>query len=64
MTQLNWKTSTRTNAQSTCVELAQDPDGETYVRDTKNRTGPVLDFRPVAFSAFLATVRRGDLDMH
>ncbi|MFF5011837.1 DUF397 domain-containing protein [Streptomyces sp. NPDC001165] len=36
-----------------CVEIAEFPGATVAVRDSKNPTGPRLDFRPEAFNAFL-----------
>jgi len=45
-----WRKSSRSSAQSTCVELS--PHGK--VRDSKNPTGPVL---PVDLAPLLAAVK-------
>jgi Domain of unknown function (DUF397) len=54
-----WRTSTRTsqagNAQ--CVELAVSTE-QTFIRDSKNRSGEVLAFGPAAFERFLAGIKR------
>jgi Domain of unknown function (DUF397) len=44
-----------------CVEV--DTDGpQVAVRDTKDRTGPVLSFTRAEWTAFLAGARNGEFD--
>jgi hypothetical protein len=56
-----WRTSTYSNGQANCVEVAIQPAG-VAVRDSKDRTGAVLMFRPQEWRAFTAGVRRGQFD--
>lgn len=66
-----WRKSTRSSV-SDCVEVSvvDHPVGEgstrlrrvVRVRDSKDRTGPVLRFSPTAWREFIAAARRGDLD--
>ena len=47
-----------------CVELAELEHGRIGVRDTKaNESGPVLVFTRTEWRLFLASVKRGDLDI-
>jgi hypothetical protein len=39
-------------------------DGQIAVRDTKHRSGPVLQFTHREWEAFLAGVRLGEFDPH
>jgi hypothetical protein len=57
-----WRKSTRTNGQGACVEVAH-LDAVVGVRDSKNRTGPVLAFDPTDWRAFLTAVRAGYHDL-
>lgn len=52
----NWRTSSWTQANGSCVELATD--GETWgaVRDSKHVAGGVLVFGAVSFREFLGAV--------
>lgn len=43
-----------------CVEVATTPDGDRWVRDTKDRTRPPHRYAPAQWAAFLAGVRRGE----
>lgn len=45
-----------------CVEVAGSP-GQVLVRDSKDRTGPVLTFTPDEWRAFAARVRLDELDL-
>jgi Domain of unknown function (DUF397) len=51
---LEWVTSTY-SASGNCVEVAAP--GDVLVRDTKDRQGPVLTFRPEAWRRFAGQVK-------
>jgi Domain of unknown function (DUF397) len=53
-----WRTSTRSGGNGNCVEVAANLPSVVAVRDTKDRTGPVLFFGHADWKAF--TVRLGD----
>jgi hypothetical protein len=54
----NWRTSTySSNGGATCVEVGGAPNA-VLVRDTQDRTGPVLRFTPQAWRRFAANVKR------
>jgi hypothetical protein len=56
-----WKKSTFSNsANSNCVELAQLGGGWVGVRDSKDRSGPVLVFTPGEWAAFCSGLRAGE----
>jgi hypothetical protein len=58
-----WRKSTRSNAQSgDCVEVCDNLPGAVGVRDSKDRTGPVLAFGPDEWRAFIDEVKSGALD--
>ncbi|MFG1951544.1 DUF397 domain-containing protein [Micromonospora sp. NPDC048830] len=48
-----WRTSSRSSGNGNCVEVAP-ADGRVAVRDSKDRSGPVLVFPPSAWAAFVA----------
>lgn len=56
-----WRTSSRSNGQANCVEVAEAID-VVGVRDSKHRSGPVLSFPADAWRAFLTATRAGDHD--
>jgi hypothetical protein len=61
---LRWfKSSYSGNGGGSCVECARLPGGGMAVRDTKDRSGPVLVFTPAEWAAFTAGVRDGEFDL-
>jgi hypothetical protein len=53
---LKWRTSTRTGTGANCVEVGWH-GGVFYIRDSKNRSGPVLTITHDDWKSFLATIR-------
>lgn len=53
------------NGNSMCVEAAGCGCTErvTLIRDSKDKTGPVLAFAPAAFGGLLARIKAGELDL-
>ena len=54
-----WRKSTRSGSNN-CVEVAFLRD-RVLVRDSKDRTGPILSFTAAEWDAFIAGVRDGEL---
>ena len=58
---LIWRKSTRSGAAGHCVEIAETP-AAVLVRDSKDASGPVLEFAAVGWEGFLDGVRDGEFD--
>jgi Domain of unknown function (DUF397) len=59
----NWHKSSYSNSSESCVEVAP-ADRRVGVRDSKQHgLGPVLEFGPTAWKAFLAAVKDGEFDL-
>ena len=62
MDQILWRPSSRSFGESECVEVGKTPTGVVGIRDSKDRTGPVLWFRGNAFGQFVEAIKRGEFD--
>lgn len=59
---LRWRKSSYSGGEGgDCVEVAETPDGSRYIRDTKDRTQPVLYFTAAEWDAFIRGVKDGEL---
>ncbi|WP_405115818.1 DUF397 domain-containing protein [Micromonospora sp. NBC_01405] len=57
-----WRTSSRSNDQGLCVEVADnlvDTAGVVAIRDSKNPAGPALAVSPPGWTAFVDAIRVG-----
>jgi hypothetical protein len=59
---LSWQLSSYTNGNGACVEVATLPEGGRAIRDSKDRSGPILVFTAAEWRAFVAGVRDGEFD--
>ena len=59
---LSWIKSSFSFSNGNCVEVASLPDGRVGVRDSKDPSGPVLQFTPGEWHAFLGGARNGEFD--
>jgi hypothetical protein len=58
-----WRKSTRSgNYSDACVEVAF-AGGAVAMRDSKDRSGPVLVFTPAEWQAFVAGTKDGEFDL-
>ncbi|MEU3454087.1 DUF397 domain-containing protein [Micromonospora sp. NPDC006766] len=57
-----WRTSSRSNDQGLCVEVADNlvrTAGVVAVRDSKDPSGPTLAVSPLGWSAFVEAIQGG-----
>ncbi|MEV6861197.1 DUF397 domain-containing protein [Streptosporangium subroseum] len=58
-----WWKSRQSAVNGNCVEVARLPGQKLAVRDSKDRSGPVLIFSGSEWAAFVAGVKGGDFDL-
>ncbi|WP_326561899.1 DUF397 domain-containing protein [Micromonospora sp. NBC_01796] len=59
---LDFRRTSKSDGGQNCVEVADAVDASAVrVRDSKDQTGPVLEFGGVGWRAFIATVQNGEL---
>jgi hypothetical protein len=56
-----WRTSTRSGQNGACVEVRQVA-GTVQVRDSKDRSGPVLMFTADVWQSFVSAIHTGQFD--
>jgi Domain of unknown function (DUF397) len=57
-----WVKSSLSAANGSCVEIADLDDGIIGVRDSKDKSGPILRFTAAEWAAFVDGVRKGEFD--
>ncbi|WP_418153924.1 DUF397 domain-containing protein [Actinoalloteichus caeruleus] len=60
--ELQWRTSSYSGGAQQCVEVAQDPEGGRWLRDTKDRTRPAHYYTAAEWEAFIRGVKDGEFD--
>ena len=58
----NWVKSSLSFSNGNCVEVASLPDNKIGVRNSRDSEGPVLQFTPDEWHAFLGGARNGEFD--
>jgi hypothetical protein len=58
-----WRTSTFSGGNGSCVEVASNLPGIIAVRDSKDRQGPALVFTPHEWTAFLDGIRADEFSL-
>lgn len=58
----SWVKSSLSFSNGNCVEVAGLPDGGVGVRNSRDSRGPVLEFTPDEWHAFLGGVRNKEFD--
>jgi hypothetical protein len=59
---LRWYKSSSSGSEG-CVEVAFVEASQVFMRDSKVPDGPVLQFDPMAWEAFVAGVQAGEFDL-
>jgi Domain of unknown function (DUF397) len=62
MQQTKWIKGSLSFANGNCVQIAELPDGQIGIRDSKSPHGPILRFTPEEWDAFTAGVLSGEFD--
>lgn len=62
LTRAAWRKSSRSSGNGNCVEVAV-VDEVVAVRDTKDRSGPMLVFTAPEWQAFVAGAKAGEFDL-
>jgi hypothetical protein len=59
----SWFKSSESTGYNNCVETQMYTDGSVDVRDSKDKSGPVLHYTADEWNAFLGGARKGEFDL-
>lgn len=57
---VSWRKSSYSNHESNCVEVAELDQETVGIRDSKDKSGPILTFSRTAVRSFVTGVARGE----
>lgn len=58
----HWFKAARSNSQGNCVEVAELPDGDVAMRNSRHPNGPVLIYTRPEIEALILGAKDGDFD--
>lgn len=59
---MQWRKGSFSNGHNACIEVAGLPDGGVTVRNSRYPSGPVLEYTPAEWAAFMTGCKAGEFD--